>query len=57
VRKLERGGVATTTVEAVEGSARVEEIARMMSGDPASAAGKRHARELLAAAEVAAHAP
>jgi DNA repair protein RecN (Recombination protein N) len=54
VRKLVVDGVAAATVEPVQGSERVEELARMMSGDPASATGRRHARELLASAETAA---
>jgi DNA repair ATPase RecN len=42
--------VATAT--AVTGAARIEEIARMLSGSSDSAAARRHARELLDARRV-----
>ena len=43
-----RGAEVTVTgVEVVSGRSRVEEIARMLSGDPASPVARRHAEELL----------
>jgi DNA repair protein RecN (Recombination protein N) len=42
------GAVTTTTVSAVEGDARVAELARMLSGEAGGAAAQRHAAELLA---------
>jgi len=39
---------SVTTAKAVEGEERVEELARMLSGDPSSASAKAHAREMLA---------
>ena len=36
------------TADVVQGNARVDEVARMLSGRPDSAAARRHARELLA---------
>lgn len=48
VEKGERDGRATTAVVALDGDARVEEIARMLGGDPESAVSRRHAEELLA---------
>ncbi len=42
----------TTTVRRVEGEARVEELARMLGGDPESDAARRHALELLRGAGV-----
>jgi DNA repair protein RecN (Recombination protein N) len=47
VRKGEAAGVATTSVERLDGDARVREIARMLGGDPDSEASREHARELL----------
>jgi DNA repair protein RecN (Recombination protein N) len=38
-----------TTVTALTGERRVEEIARMLGGDPESTASREHARELLGA--------
>jgi DNA repair protein RecN (Recombination protein N) len=49
VQKGERDGRAVTVVLGLEGAARVEEIARMLGGDPESAVSRRHAEELLAA--------
>jgi DNA repair protein RecN (Recombination protein N) len=49
VSKGEEGGVAATRVEGLSGDARVEEIARMLGGDPESSTSREHARELLAA--------
>jgi len=48
VDKAEIGGRTLATVERVEGEARVIELARMLSGQPDSAAARIHARELLA---------
>ncbi|MFZ9579829.1 MAG: DNA repair protein RecN [Ilumatobacteraceae bacterium] len=52
VRKeiVSTGGADYTraTVESVAGNPRIDEIARMLSGRPDSAAARRHARELLA---------
>lgn len=39
---------AATRVRSLQGDDRVEEIARMLGGDPGSAASREHARELLA---------
>jgi DNA repair protein RecN (Recombination protein N) len=47
VEKGEADGVATTQVVALSDIDRVEEIARMLGGDPHSAASQAHARELL----------
>lgn len=45
----DQGGEATATrVRALEGDDRVEEVARMLGGDPHSATSRKHARELLA---------
>jgi len=51
VRKGASGGATMTTVAALDGEERVEEVARMLGGDPASQASREHARELLAAAD------
>jgi DNA repair protein RecN (Recombination protein N) len=48
VEKAAKGGVASAGVRALSGDARVEEIARMLGGDPESAKSRAHARELLA---------
>lgn len=50
VRKGATGGVTSADIHVATGDARVEEVARMLGGDPASAASQAHARELLAAA-------
>jgi DNA repair protein RecN (Recombination protein N) len=47
VRKLERDGVTATEVDLLEGDERVEEIARMLGGDPESGVSLDHARQLL----------
>ncbi|MFN8581968.1 MAG: DNA repair protein RecN [Gemmatimonadaceae bacterium] len=47
VRKDARGGITTADLSVVEGDERVEEVARMLGGDPASEASRAHARELL----------
>ncbi|MGA1682775.1 MAG: hypothetical protein ACO4A0_11200 [Ilumatobacteraceae bacterium] len=46
---VEHAGTESTVARAsmVDGTARVEEIARMLSGDTDSAAARRHAKELL----------
>jgi len=49
VEKGRAEGRATTGVRALEGEGRVEEIARMLGGDPDSATSRDHARELLGA--------
>ena len=50
VSKGARGGVTTADVRVVTGQVRVTEIARMLGGDPESAASLTHAAELLASA-------
>lgn len=47
VEKDQGGGLSSTTVHELRGDARVEEIARMLGGDPGSATSREHARELL----------
>ena len=47
VEKVQRDGRTFTQVETVDGEKRVEEIARMLSGEPSGAASLGHARELL----------
>jgi DNA repair protein RecN (Recombination protein N) len=44
-----RGAVTVATATAVEGDARVDEVARMLSGDVAAASARRHAAEMLGA--------
>lgn len=51
VRKGARGGVTSADVVVLDGDQRVEELARMLGGDPASDVSRAHARELLGAAE------
>ena len=48
VTKTPRGAGIVTRVHPLEGSARVEEIARMLGGTEITATTRRHARELLA---------
>ncbi len=48
VAKSERGGITAADIAVVGGAARVEEIARMLGGDPESDVSRAHARELLA---------
>lgn len=50
VSKGERAGVTTTDTRVASGADRVEEIARMLGGDPESEVSLAHARELLAEA-------
>lgn len=47
VSKSEQGGRTVARAAVVEGAARVDEVARMLSGGAASAAAKQHAKELL----------
>jgi DNA repair protein RecN (Recombination protein N) len=47
VTKTTRGGRTRATVSALTGSARVEEIARMLGGEAPTETARRHARELL----------
>jgi DNA repair protein RecN (Recombination protein N) len=47
VRKVERGGVTATAVDTLGEEERVQEIARMLGGDPESLVSLEHARELL----------
>jgi DNA repair protein RecN (Recombination protein N) len=47
VSKQERDGRTATDVQALDARERVEEIARMLGGDPESAVSLEHARELL----------
>jgi DNA repair protein RecN (Recombination protein N) len=49
VEKVSRRGVTAADVHVLEGEARIRELARMLGGDPESAAGLEHARELLGA--------
>jgi DNA repair protein RecN (Recombination protein N) len=49
VEKEETAGSTVTRVRTLEGEARVEEVARLLGGDPESATSRKHARELLAA--------
>jgi DNA repair protein RecN (Recombination protein N) len=47
VAKASAGGIAQTDVRVVEGTQRVEEIARMLGGDASPETARRHAAELL----------
>ncbi|MBV9773133.1 MAG: DNA repair protein RecN, partial [Gemmatimonadetes bacterium] len=47
VVKQERSGKTTTEVRSLDDGGRVQEIARMLGGDPESAVSLEHARELL----------
>ncbi len=49
VEKAASRGRTTTVARRLEGGARVEEIARMLGGDPESSTSREHAKELLAA--------
>jgi DNA repair protein RecN (Recombination protein N) len=53
VSKAARGGVTAADVSVVTGDRRVEEIARMLGGDPESDVSRAHAAELLEHAEPA----
>ncbi len=50
VAKGARGGVTTADITVLEGTNRVNEIARMLGGDPESKVSRAHARELLESA-------
>ncbi len=47
VEKGTADGVTSTDVRVVDGDERVQEVARMLGGDPTSAVGRAHADELL----------
>ena len=47
VEKAEVAGMASTRVRELKGDERILEVARMLGGDPDSAASREHARELL----------
>jgi DNA repair protein RecN (Recombination protein N) len=47
VQKAERGGRTVTEVSRVDGSGRVDEIARMLAGDRTGSASRNHAEDLL----------
>ncbi|HSG08869.1 MAG TPA: DNA repair protein RecN [Longimicrobiales bacterium] len=49
VEKKQDRGTTTTTVRVLTGEERIEEVARMLGGDPESATSRKHAQELLAA--------
>ena len=51
VRKGAVGAVTTADTVAVEGEARVQEVARMLGGDAEREVSRAHARELLARGE------
>jgi DNA repair protein RecN (Recombination protein N) len=50
VSKGAKGGVTTADITVLDGDARIDEIARMLGGDPESDVSRAHARELLASA-------
>lgn len=50
VAKGAKGGVTTADIAVLEGSNRVNEIARMLGGDPESKVSRAHAKELLESA-------
>ena len=52
VAKGAKGGVTTADISVLEGTSRVNEIARMLGGDPESKVSRAHAKELLATATV-----
>ena len=54
VAKGAKGGVTTADISVLEGPNRVNEIARMLGGDPESKVSRAHARELLETAAGAA---
>jgi DNA repair protein RecN (Recombination protein N) len=47
VAKGAKGGVTTADITVLEGTSRVNEIARMLGGDPESKVSRAHAKELL----------
>jgi DNA repair protein RecN (Recombination protein N) len=54
VSKGAKGGVTTADITVAEGDSRVQELARMLGGDPESRVSREHAAELLAAGSSAA---
>jgi len=50
VAKGAKGGVTTADISVLEGPSRVNEIARMLGGDPESKVSRAHAKELLESA-------
>ena len=50
VAKGAKGGVTTADITVLQGSSRVNEIARMLGGDPESKVSRAHAKELLESA-------
>ena len=50
VAKGAKGGVTTADITVLEGTSRVNEIARMLGGDPESKVSRAHAKELLESA-------
>ena len=50
VAKGAKGGVTTADITVLEGTTRVNEIARMLGGDPESKVSRAHAKELLESA-------
>jgi len=57
VEKATGDGVTSAGVRFLTGEARVEEIARMLGGDPDSTKSREHAREMLSAAAASASRP
>lgn len=53
VAKGAKGGVTTADITVLEGTSRVNEIARMLGGDPESKVSRAHAKELLESAGAA----
>jgi DNA repair protein RecN (Recombination protein N) len=47
VAKAAKGGVTTADISVLDGTGRVNEIARMLGGDPESKVSRAHAKELL----------
>lgn len=47
VEKVQQDGLASASVRTLEGEERVEELARMLGGDPGREVSRRHAAELL----------
>ncbi len=47
VDKIESDGLAAARVQRLDGDARIDELARMLGGDPGSETSRRHASELL----------
>jgi DNA repair protein RecN (Recombination protein N) len=50
VAKGAKGGITTADISVLEGTSRVNEIARMLGGDPESKVSRAHAKELLESA-------